>query len=195
MVVAVRRSKPVSITLLCIALAACLAVLQACAEPETGGEDATVEVVKLAGKPFRLDLALTDETRFKGLSGRTEIPEDGGLLFVFADSDVTPQSFVMRDCPIPIDIIYLDRSARIVAMHEMTAEPPRTEEEKVMTVVPGNPDWTKQNAAYERRLKKYPSKYASQFVIELKGGTLKTLGLKEGQKIEIDTLALKKRAE
>jgi len=180
---------------LCLALAACATTLPGCDEPHAGGEDANMEEVKLAGKTFKLDLALNNQTRFKGLSGRTEIPEDGGMLFVFADKQVRSQSFVMRDCPVPIDIIYLDRSARIVAMHEMTIEPERTEAEKVLSAVAGSPDWANQNDVYEERLKRYPSKYATQFVIELKGGTLKTLGLKEGQKIDLNTAALKKRAE
>lgn len=186
-------SRLVTFILLCLAMAACAASLPGCDEPEATGKDATTEEVKISGKTFKLELALNNETRFKGLSGRTDIPADGGMLFVFADRDVASQSFVMRDCPVPIDIIYLDRSGRIVAMHEMTAEEPRTDAEKELSSPPGYPDWAKTNPAYEGRLKKYPSKYATQFVIELKGGTLKTLGLKEGQKIDLDIAALKKR--
>src|SRR3982750_2266450 len=84
--------------------------------------------VSLDGKKFHLELALDQDKRFKGLSGRTEIPAEGGMLFVFPQPLTT--AFVMRDCPIPIDIIFLDGSGRITAMHKMLAEPPATDEEK-----------------------------------------------------------------
>ncbi len=187
-------SRLLTLILLCLAMAACAATLPGCDEPAAGGTDASTETVKIGPTTFKLDLALDDEHRFKGLSGRTDIPADGGLLFVFPDRAVAKQAFVMRDCPVPIDIIYLDRSGRIVAMYEMAAETPRTDAEKELSAPAGYPDWAKTNPAYEARLKKYPSKYAAQFVIELKGGTLKTLGLKEGQKIQLDTASLKKRA-
>src|ERR1041385_5543414 len=66
--------------------------------------------VNLDGKKFHLELALDDTTRFKGLSDRTDIPADGGMLFVFPRPVTT--AFVMRDCPVPIDIIFLDGSGR-----------------------------------------------------------------------------------
>jgi hypothetical protein len=72
-------------------------------------------------------------------------------------------------------------------MHKMLAEPPATEAEKQIDPATGL-------AKYEARLKKYPSKFAAQFVIELKGNTLDALKLKEGQKIEVDA-DLKKRAK
>jgi uncharacterized membrane protein (UPF0127 family) len=141
--------------------------------------------VSLDGKKFHLELALEQEKRFKGLSGRTEIPADGGMLFVFPEPMVT--AFVMRDCPIPIDIIFLDGTGRITAMHKMQAEAPATDEEKQI-------DPQTRLPKYEARLKKYPSKFATQFVIELKGNTLDGLKLKEGEKVDVDA-GLKKRAK
>lgn len=151
--------------------------------------------VKLSGKPYVLELALTDEVRFRGLSDRSDIASGTGMLFVFPDSKVTVQRFVMRDCPNPIDIIYLDRAQRVTAMYTMSPEPPRSEAEKVNTVFPGGPEWQKTNEAYERRLKPYPSRYPSQYVIELKGGSLKDLTLKEGDKVELPADDLKKWAK
>lgn len=142
-----------------------------------------VQSVKIGGKWFHLELAVDDATRAKGLGQRQHIEPDGGMLFVFADSQ--PRAFVMRDCPIPIDIVYLDANGRIVAMHEMQPEPPRGPDE-------GQPgDFT--NQKYETRLKQYPSRYPSQFVIELKGGTLPGLAIKEGERIDLPIADLKKR--
>lgn len=138
--------------------------------------------VKIDGKWFHLELALDDKTRFQGLSGREHIEADGGMLFVFPDS--RPRNFVMRDCPVPIDIIYLDATGRVVAMHQMTPEPRKEDEGEA----------GQYNAAYEDRLTRYPSRYAAQFVIELTGKTLDSLKVEEGDKIELDGAELKRRA-
>lgn len=152
------------------------------------------ETVSIGGRTFKLELAADAKSRFKGLSGREEIAADGGMLFVFPN----PQPrlyFVMRDCPIPIDIIFLDGTGRIVAMHAMVPEPPRTEVEKALAPArPDQPEWEWTNADYESRLKKYPSRHDAQFVIEIKGGLLEELKLEEGQRINIDTRRLSRVA-
>lgn len=149
----------------------------------------SVARVKAGGKTFTLELALEDATRFKGLSGRTHIEDDGGILFVFPPSQVRVQGFVMRDCPIPIDIIYLDGAGRVLTTHAMVPEAPRGEGE-------GTPGESNPNMKYNTRLKQYSSRYPATFVIEVKGGTLPGLNLKEGDKVEIDDLeGLKKRAK
>lgn len=148
-----------------------------------------VEEVTISGKTFKLERADTGETRFHGLSGRTNIPANGGMLFVFPARQVQRHGFVMRDCPVAIDIIYLDVAGRIVGMHKMVPEPPRSEAEKAI-----DPE-SSVNAAYEARLKKYNSTYPAQFVIELAGNTLDSLKLKDGQKIDLDLDRLKKLAK
>jgi len=140
---------------------------------------ANVESVQIAGRWFHLELAADEPTRMKGLGGREFIEPDGGMLFVFPTA--AKRSFVMRDCPISIDIIFLDPSGRVVATHHMEAEEPRRE---------GESDWQ-----YEERLKRYSSRFASQFVIELAGGTLESLELKAGDRIALDTAKLKARAK
>jgi uncharacterized membrane protein (UPF0127 family) len=145
------------------------------------------EEVTINGKKFKLELALDVSTRFKGLSGRTEIPADGGMLFVFPRP--TTSAFVMRDCPVDIDIIYLDATGRVVNTYKMTAEKPRGEGETV------NDPATGVNQKYEDRLKKYPSEYDTQYVIELKGGTLDGLNLKKRDKVALDLMKLKKMAK
>lgn len=142
--------------------------------------------VKIGGKLFTLEVVADGDKRFKGLSGRTEIPESGGMIFVFPDVD--QRYFVMRDCPIAIDIIFLDAAMKITATHAMTPETQRSEKEKILDPRTGT------NQEYEDRLKKYHSRFPAQYVIELKGGTLAGMNLKEGQKLEIDPL-LKKVAK
>lgn len=150
---------------------------------------ANTATVKIGGRSFLLELAITDKTRFRGLSERTFIEPDGGMLFVFPSSMVMVHGFVMRDCPIPIDIIYLDPSGRVLASHAMTPEPPRDPARGEGTPADA------ENQAYNSRLKQYSSRFPSQFVIELAGGTLKQLNLKEGDQIEFDRAGLLKRVQ
>ncbi len=135
--------------------------------------------VTIKGERFIMELALNEPQRIRGLSGRESIDPDGGMLFVFPMS--SRHEFVMRDCPAPIDIAFLDSSGRVVAFHEMKPEDPRREGESEFQ--------------YEMRLKRYPSRFPAQFAVETAGGRLASLGVKEGDKIEFDAEALKRRAQ
>ncbi len=157
-----------------IALGAPL-TLTACTEAPPPG----YERVTLDGRVFTLEIVADNESRVKGLGGRESIPDDGGMLFVFTNS--IRRNFVMRDCLIDIDIIYLDASASIVAMHHMPVEAPKGEDET--------------DVEYEKRLPRYPSRYDSQFVIELRGGMLENLDLSEGERVPLDVKRLRSLAE
>jgi uncharacterized membrane protein (UPF0127 family) len=184
------RMRMIALLLLIGAAAVTVFTLRGCDETATGD----TALVRIGGKPFHLELALDDKTRFQGLSGRAHIEPDGGKLFVFPRPIDT--GFVMRDCPIPIDVIYVDPTGRIVAMHEMQPEPPRTEAEKKLSPpYPNAPEWNWTNEDYEGRMKRYPSRHAAQFVIELAGGTYRTLGIKEADKVDLDIDGLKRRAQ
>lgn len=150
--------------------------------------------VKLGGKTFSLEKAITNESRFGGLSGRRDIAPTGGMIFIFSRPML--MQFVMRDCPIPIDIIYVDSGGRITAMYNMKPEEPRSAEEKELSAM------TRTNERYENRLKKYSSRFDALIAIELKGGTLNIDGsipggieLKVGQKLELDMQALRALAK
>lgn len=175
---------PERLTLIGLALAVLSIVLGACAQQETSAAS-NVESVKIGDEWFHLELALDPASRFQGLSGRTHIEEDGGMLFVFPKP--AQQAFVMRDCPVAIDILFLDAAGRIVAMHKMKVEEPRRPDEPDT----GNPSTDK----YEERLVRYPSRFPAQFVIELAGDTLDRLDLKEGDLIKLDVDGLKARAK
>jgi uncharacterized membrane protein (UPF0127 family) len=158
-----------------------LLLVAACGAPEspmaTAGER-EVAFVSIGGETFTLELALDPATRQRGLSGRGAIPRHEGMLFVLP----TPRPFamVMRDCPAPIDVAFLDADGRIVSLHEMSVEPPRA---------PGETP-----RAYESRLPIYPSGEPVQFAIETSGGRLRALGLTPGARIPLDREALVRRA-
>ncbi|GAB5495066.1 MAG: hypothetical protein Phyf2KO_01460 [Phycisphaerales bacterium] len=129
---------------------------------------------------FFLEPAINNDSRFKGLSGRTTIDDDGGMIFVFPNAAV--RKFVMRDCPIPIDIVYIDTGGRVIAAHAMLPEDPQAEGES--------------DSAYEERLKRYSSRFATPLVIELQGGMIEKLGIDESDVLKVYGLDdLEKRAK
>ncbi len=163
--------------------------------------------VRIKGARYTLEVAAVPDVRTKGLGGRTEIAETGGMIFVFPPSQVDVHEFVMRDCPIDIDIIYTDGIGRVLAVHEMKAEPARgslkdADGKPVYEGEPGDFDLNKLPTRerfdgalkYESRLKRYSSKFRSTFAIELRAGSIKKLGVKEGDVVDFDHAGLKKMA-
>src|SRR3989344_4851805 len=71
-----------------------------------------IKYVKIAGQSVKVDLALTPLEQEQGLSGRTELGPNEGMLFVFD----TPgkYSFWMKDMLFPIDMIWLAPDSRVV---------------------------------------------------------------------------------
>ena len=61
---------------------------------------------------LRVEYATTTEARELGLGGRTEIPEDYGMLFVFPVDDY--YGFWMEDAMVPLDIFWLDAQGQTV---------------------------------------------------------------------------------
>lgn len=136
--------------------------------------------VTIAGQKFTLEVAATPESRKTGLMARESIAADGGMVFVFPPSQFMIQSFWMGDCLTDMDILFLDNSGRILAMHEMKVER-RLEGENEM--------------AYNARATKYSSRYRSGLAVELAPGSIKKLGLKVGDQLKLDLAGLKKMAK
>lgn len=158
-----------------------------------------VQTVKIADQYYHLEIAADEPTRMKGLGQRTHLEDDGGMIFIFPSlQDPSGGGFLMRDCFIDIDIIYLDSTGRISNWHAMKKEEPRKtdgSEGKVGDIggPPGSPA-----KKYEDRLKKYPSRYAYQYVIELKGGTIESKlkgKIKENDRIDLPLDRLKRMAQ
>lgn len=71
---------------------------------------------------FQVEVAATPAERTRGLMGRTGLPADGGMLFVFETAD--RHCFWMRNTPLPLSIAFIDAAGRIVALADMA---PRTD--------------------------------------------------------------------
>ena len=62
----------------------------------------------------KVELARTPPEQEKGLSGRTSLPDDHGLLFIFDHAD--KYGFWMPDMKFPIDMIWIDSNWQIVSI-------------------------------------------------------------------------------
>ena len=104
--------------------------------------------------PFKVEIADTDERRALGLMYRTSLPADAGMLFDFKhDQDV---AMWMRNTRIPLDMLFIDRTGRIVNSAERAVP---FSEATISSAAP------------------------VLAVLELNGGTAARLGLKPGDRV------------
>jgi uncharacterized protein len=86
---------------------------------------------------------------------KKDVKDNEGMIFVFPDAQ--PRSFWMKNCPLGLDIAFMDPKG------------------KILNIQNGKPfDETP-----------LPSKGKSQYVLEMKAGTLKRLGVKAGDALKI----------
>ena len=103
----------------------------------------------------RVAIADTENKRNLGLMNVHDLPEDGGMLFLFDDEE--ERSFWMANTPLPLDIIYVNRNKEIVKIYHRT-----------------NP--------YSERL--LPSGEPAQYVVEVNGGYAREHDIREGMRID-----------
>ncbi|OGF99305.1 hypothetical protein A2Y99_05045 [Candidatus Gottesmanbacteria bacterium RBG_13_37_7] len=84
-----------------------------------------------------VELADTDKLREKGLSGRSNLPENRGMLFIFPQERI--YSFWMKEMLIPLDIIWI-KNNKIVDYHQNVPFPePGITNDKLKTYSPKEP--------------------------------------------------------
>ncbi|MGZ8369771.1 MAG: DUF192 domain-containing protein [Caulobacteraceae bacterium] len=112
--------------------------------------------IEANGKPvrFQVEIADTDAERSRGLMFRTSLAPDRGMLFLFPGEDYL--SFWMKNTYIPLDIIYISGSGRVVSIAR------RTKPFSTATIPSGAP---------------------AQYVLEIAGGRSDEIGLRIGAKV------------
>ena len=103
-------------------------LLAGCASGSSGGSSVTtptatelqtVTIDASGGKKVevRVEVADTEPEHQLGLMGRTALPEDRGMLFVFDEEQEL--SFWMKDTLIPLSVAFMDSEGRIVDIQDM----------------------------------------------------------------------------
>jgi uncharacterized membrane protein (UPF0127 family) len=78
--------------------------------------------LRIGPHAFQVEVAASGPQRQRGLMGRTHLPADGGMLFVFEQPG--RHCFWMRDTPLPLSIAFIDSAGRIAGLADMQ---PRSE--------------------------------------------------------------------
>ena len=88
------------------------------AEDSSAIEREPLTVVTAEGDVARLEVEIADtpEERRVGLSGREELEEDTGMLFVFTERG---RGFWMRDTLVPLSVAFLARCGEILDIQDM----------------------------------------------------------------------------
>lgn len=82
-------------------------------------ENAAQIPLRIGRHAFRVEVAATPMQREHGLMGRTQLPANGGMLFVFRHAG--QHCFWMRNTRLPLSIAFIDDSGRIASLDDMQA--------------------------------------------------------------------------
>jgi len=115
------------------------------------------DVTKIGSKNYELEVADSEPERTRGLSGRTMLADNTGMLFVF--DAPAKHCFWMKDTLISLDIVWLDADKKVVD-----------------TFASMSP------ASYPES---FCPKRNAQFAIELSAGELQRSGVQNGDLIQL----------
>lgn len=132
-----------------------LALAYGCDKAPTAASGLATIQMQIGNNSFTLEVADNERDRKYGLMRRDSMPADHGMIFAF--NREAPLSFWMRNTLIPLDILYLDHTGKIVSIKQML---PRVESG-------------------------VPSDEPAQFAIELNQGAAESAGAKVGQTLAI----------
>lgn len=125
------------------------------------GKEETSAALEMIGEPLTIEVVDTHEARAQGLSGRTEIEEGYGMLFVFDEKD--RHGFWMKDMHISIDIFWLADDGTILHVAEQVGpETYSTDLSKAKIFYPDMP---------------------ARYVLETRAGHARALGLSVGDRM------------
>lgn len=98
-----------------------IALLSKWSKNKEGGEIESgkdVVIADIAGKSYRLIVADSEEEKEQGLMNIEELDSDEGMLFDYRDNIQEEISFWMKDTYIPLDIIFVDESDKVISVQQ-----------------------------------------------------------------------------
>ncbi len=115
--------------------------------------------VELDGTRYKVELALDDATRARGLMFRDSMPADHGMLFIHDRQEM--QAYWMKNTRLGLDILYFDEARRLVSQQRDV--PP---------------------CSAGDRCPPYPSSAPARYVLELNAGQAEKINLKDGTELK-----------
>ena len=98
-------------------LAVALLLLVGCQRSTAPQSSLPTVQMKLGSKTYTLEVANDDESRTRGLMRRDSMPQDHGMIFVFAQPQ--KRGFWMRNTRIPLDIVYITTDGKVDSVKQM----------------------------------------------------------------------------
>ncbi len=143
-------------------LFAALLMVGCSSEPQSAGEDAlrTTIITVPGGKTIRAELAVTPVDMQRGMMFRESIASGRGMLFIHSKPDAL--KYWMYQVKIPLDIIFMDPSRRVLGISANT--PPCTKNASGCPTYGGYP--------------------GAKYVLELGGGEAAKFGIVPGSVLE-----------
>ena len=117
--------------------------------------------VQIGDSVFRVVTAITPVDRTLGLSGISSMPRDAGMLFVFETEGKF--EFWMKDLEFPLDLIWIDSDCYVTDLTKNAH--PADNDSNIIFYAPRNP---------------------AQYVLEINGGLVEILEIKEGEPVVFD---------
>lgn len=114
----------------------------------SGNYDHTISV---DGKNLLVEIVNTDDSRSKGLSGRSSLTEEQGMLFDFTNSEFRRPGFWMKDMKFDIDIIWINNNEivgitdNVPATYNNVNLPSYYPPSDITHVLEVNSDWAERN--------------------------------------------------
>jgi len=140
----------------------CLLLLLLAVRPAAGAEPVEVRIESGDGRPVltvHAEIARDTASQRRGLMERRELAPDAGMLFLMPEERV--QRFWMKNCYIPLDMIFADHTGRVVHVaHDAQPCP-----------------------AMRSDCPTYSSEEPAAVVLEVPGGTAARLGIGPGSRL------------
>jgi len=130
-----------------------------------------IKTVKIGNASIKAEVADSDAERQKGLSGRSALGKDSGMLFVISNGKATP-TFWMKDMKFAIDIIWIHSSSGDVKAGKIIQIDKNAEAPKAGTS--------------DSNLNRYSPKSAVDYVLEVNSGYSDSHNIKVGDSLLIE---------